>query len=766
MAELDPIARVEEFLDDLAAFAEEIRDQVTVAANAALSFLTVEERALLDQVGDPILDRVATAEALAHDLSGRIRATVAAATRELAELNDQLSSAIVEGAEGPTSENEGLIGGAVSWIGGTIAELSGLDDLLELPFISGLLDELGTAIDELDESAGGLLGQLRSSIGTAVDEIDRLTAPLLRELEDSIPTIASGIAASLAPLADVFEGGFGILGDALSGMLKGFFGFSFADDWLGMQPTLGPLIEQLEETPFIGDLVRSYTAPGFPILGPASITFVAFLGQAMALAAVQSALAGEMEQARQWSLERARPTNIGPAELRELANRRPDNMEDWRSQLAQQGYDAGKIDSLLQLRFMLLNESEIFQALHREELTIDAAQELLARRGWEPAQVELLELLSHPIPPVQDIIRMAVREVFNAPIREAFGADLEIDPDYLKWAAQTGLSEYWARNYWAAHWELPSLQMGYQMLHRRVIDDDQLSSLFTALDIMPGWRDALTAISYKPLTRVDVRRMHALGLLDDAELQLRYQDLGYDPENAAMMVAFTIAYNADPEPEDKKRTQELTRAQIMRFLAAGYFEDDVAVHMLMEIGYDSVTAHTWVDLQRLDEAEREQDQQVRIIKNRFRNGVLDYNGAVLAFDALELTPTQRAVELSTIEAERAERVNLLSRSELDALWDHDLIQDPRYLQGLRELAYPEAEAELLLELQHIQAAEKAGKLEAVEPPRLLPRSLVVKLLKSGAFTGVEALERLQLLGFGTGDAELIVRDASSTIEGE
>ena len=359
MAERDPIARVEEFLDDLAAFAEEIRDQVTVAANAALSLLTVEELALLDQVNDPLLQRVQTAQALANDLSGRIRSLVSDASRELDVLTGLLTSSIAEGVEGSTSGNEGLVSGATGWISDTLANVLGVGDLLDVPFVGTLLDVLSTQIDELDASTGGWLEKLRGAIDSGVKELDRIAAPLTRELEEAIPTIASGIASSLAPLADVFEGGFKGIGEALTGMLKSFFGFSLAEDWLGMQTTLGPLIEQLEDTPFIGDLVRSYTSPGFPALGAAGITFVAFLGQAMALATVQSALAGQMEQAKQWSLEMARPTNLGPGELRELANRRPDDMADWRSQLEQQGYGDSKIDALLQLRYMLLNESEI-----------------------------------------------------------------------------------------------------------------------------------------------------------------------------------------------------------------------------------------------------------------------------------------------------------------------------------------------------------------------------------------------------------------------
>ncbi|GAJ02949.1 unnamed protein product, partial [marine sediment metagenome] len=100
----------------------------------------------------------------------------------------------------------------------------------------------------------------------------------------------------------------------------------------------------------------------------------------------------------------------------------------------------------------------------------------------------------------------------------------------------------WAERYWAAHWSLPSPQQGFEMLHRGVIGFDDLNMLLRALDVMPFWRDKLVEIAYRPLSRVDVRRMFKLGVLDVKGVRKAYTDIGYNPYNADLMTEFTIEY--------------------------------------------------------------------------------------------------------------------------------------------------------------------------------------------------------------------------------
>ena len=82
---------------------------------------------------------------------------------------------------------------------------------------------------------------------------------------------------------------------------------------------------------------------------------------------------------------------------------------------------------------------------------------------------------------------------------------------------------------------LPSIGQGFEMLHRRVIEDADLDLLLRALDVMPFWREKLKDISYNPLTRVDVRRMHRIGVLEEEGVFNAYLDVGYNEENAQLM---------------------------------------------------------------------------------------------------------------------------------------------------------------------------------------------------------------------------------------
>lgn len=164
----------------------------------------------------------------------------------------------------------------------------------------------------------------------------------------------------------------------------------------------------------------------------------------------------------------------------------------------------------------------------------------LRRLGIHPQYTEVYKTLAYQIPPVADIITMAVREAFTPDIAARFG-QYEDFPEQLEYyAAQKGLSSEWAQRYWASHWSLPSPQQGYEMLHRGIINEEELALLLRALDVMPFWRNKLIQMSYKLLTRVDIRRMYGQGVLDEEEVYNAYRAAGYDDTNAQRMTLFTV----------------------------------------------------------------------------------------------------------------------------------------------------------------------------------------------------------------------------------
>lgn len=148
--------------------------------------------------------------------------------------------------------------------------------------------------------------------------------------------------------------------------------------------------------------------------------------------------------------------------------------------------------------------------------------------------------LAYQIPPVADIITMAVREAFTPEIAAKFGQYQDYPKALETWGIKKGLSPEWTQRYWAAHWSLPSAQQGFEMLHRGVIDSSELDMLLRALDVMPFWREKLTRIAYKRLTRIDIRRMFDRGVLDETQVYTAYLELGYNERDAKRMSDFTL----------------------------------------------------------------------------------------------------------------------------------------------------------------------------------------------------------------------------------
>jgi len=176
----------------------------------------------------------------------------------------------------------------------------------------------------------------------------------------------------------------------------------------------------------------------------------------------------------------------------------------------------------------------------RKDPSLSGLPVQLQQIGIHPDYLDLYKELAFPIPPVADIITMAVREAFSPAIAARFGQYEDYPPEFEEYALKKGLSKEWSRRYWAAHWSLPSPMQGFEMLHRGVIKVDELNLLLRALDIMPFWRTKLTQIAFRRLSRVDIRRMYGVGVLTETEVYDAYIELGYNERDARRMSDFTV----------------------------------------------------------------------------------------------------------------------------------------------------------------------------------------------------------------------------------
>jgi len=252
----------------------------------------------------------------------------------------------------------------------------------------------------------------------------------------------------------------------------------------------------------------------------------------------------------------------------------------------------------------------------RQDPELSGLEPALRKIGIHPAYAPIYKELAYQIPPVADIITMAVREAFSPEIAARFGQYQDFPPDFELWAGKKGLSKEWAERYWAAHWNLPSPQQGFEMLHRGVIDQPELDILLRALDVMPYWRDRLTRIAYRPLTRVDVRRMYKQGVLDEGEVYESYLEQGYDDKNAKRMAEFTVR-------QTLASLSKFTSSDIIRAFASRMISKSDAMSLLQTIGIRTEDANYIVSTAEYKRQWAFTDSQIAGIKNLYKKRVYD-----------------------------------------------------------------------------------------------------------------------------------------------
>ena len=291
------------------------------------------------------------------------------------------------------------------------------------------------------------------------------------------------------------------------------------------------------------------------------------------------------------------------------------------------------------------------------------------------------------IPGTSDLVTMAVREVFTPEVAERFGQFDDFPEAFKDWAAKQGLSEFWAKNIWAAHWGLPSVQMGYEMLHRGIINEDDLKMLLRAQDVMPFWRDRLIAMSYANYTRVDIRRMHSMEILTNEEVLAAHLAIGYNKERAQNLTNFVISLNTPNAILPYYEAVHPTRAQIIEYYRRGTIQDIDAQHALEALGYnttDAIFIVNEVNIQ-IDLKEREDEIDTLIIEAR--SGLISFADLQDRLATQGMEGREIAIVVARYQKEERKKITVPSRENLGEFLTGNLIDLDAYYKGMNTLGY-------------------------------------------------------------------------------
>ncbi|GAI87709.1 unnamed protein product, partial [marine sediment metagenome] len=269
----------------------------------------------------------------------------------------------------------------------------------------------------------------------------------------------------------------------------------------------------------------------------------------------------------------------------------------------------------------------------------------LVEHGWDSTDAEKMVEVAHFYPSPADLVNWQAKEVFEPKMVEHYGLEAELEELDLSMFAKAGMTRDQARNYWIAHWDHPSWNQLQEMLFRvPEIGEEEVRKWFRLMEVPPFWRDKMIATAYHPYTRVDVRRMHKIGVFgtgEEADTKLRkaYTDIGFHGEQADNMVIFTKKYNMQ---SGESATRDLTRSMIERAYDIGYIQRDQTAEYLDGMGYDSDEVTFIIGFIDADRALSSGGDWLTLLKNQLSTGLrsreeVEQKLADLGFDGQAVT---------------------------------------------------------------------------------------------------------------------------------
>lgn len=424
-----------------------------------------------------------------------------------------------------------------------------------------------------------------------------------------------------------------------------------------LKPVLDPMLDMIDANPSTPEWLRNITghlrfSEPFTFAGLAIAIIAGSI--VMVLIGATQPLGRVMAQEVDSYVHSARMT---PGEAFAALSRGAITEAEYHNHLSDGGWSEELEAAWKKLLAPILEIGDVGRLFIREEISESEFDRELAKRGYRGEEVEKIKALLKVIPPLSDIITMAVREAFTPEIVERFELHAELPGEMVEWAAKQGLSRDWAKAYWASHWTLPSLGLGYEMLHRGEIDYADMQTLIKAQDISPFWRDKLLAISYRPYTRVDVRRMYGAGVLTVDAVYRSYRDIGYDDEKATKMTEFTVALEQGSE-------RDLTKADVLYGYEYGIFSPGETDEFLLGLGYDQREADFYksrVDFKRWQAMVKE---TVKYIGLQYVANQIDQTEVYRQLGTLNLPSEQMSRYIREWDLKRLAKTKLLTSEVL------------------------------------------------------------------------------------------------------
>uniref|UniRef100_A0A6M3XKG6 Uncharacterized protein n=1 Tax=viral metagenome TaxID=1070528 RepID=A0A6M3XKG6_9ZZZZ len=437
-----------------------------------------------------------------------------------------------------------------------------------------------------------------------------------------------------------------------------------------------------------------------------------------------------------------------PYRLADMAskNRLPDDM--YFNAMAQNGLSEDWAGRWKEAQRIIM-EPSVLMALHRRGVLTDKEYKAyMLWNGYNEIEANQMLHLKDVIPPLTDLIRMAVREAFGKHTYE------EQKPALVEWGGKMGLTPEWVENYWYAHWERIPLGQAYENLWRGLWTKEDFMRMLRIKDFHPKDIDAIYNVSYRPPSIREMGYGFDVGAYTKEDI-VRYRKWGgLSPVDSEKAATALIDYRVSAE-------REAFRRELMYAYARGSIDMADFKKVLAQLKTSKEAIDLWVERAQLYKERISKPTPVeegRIVSSSeakwaFVNGLRDekwYRQALA-----ELDWEEDRIQLAVDRANREMVVEEVGFRKLTATQIRDLykfrkLEASAVKTELMKIGYSDEDAVNLGQiLIDVVEAERIGK--PVEP-RALTVADIGHFYDMGVYSVDDLLAGFENLGYTTEDA--------------
>ena len=196
------------------------------------------------------------------------------------------------------------------------------------------------------------------------------------------------------------------------------------------------------------------------------------------------------------------------------------SLDKWRCWTRGNGNEDSRMGDVVFGQRSKLNVGELLAAWHRNVINDTEFDTGLRELGYLDDHIGgILNEISKQLPGISDIIHFMVRDTEDPDIVDRFKLQADFGKkftgDLKRWTEEQNIPVEVMEKAWIAHWRYPGFRQLMEMFHRfrnlpvgdpRRTTEEDVRVALRADDVPEFWIDRLLGISFRVLTRVDVRR--------------------------------------------------------------------------------------------------------------------------------------------------------------------------------------------------------------------------------------------------------------------